>query len=142
MANEVTVRVSLQIKKDALYHTSIPTGYSDDMSVAKAPSPGGLTIPVYGKIIPLTEIDTPGYCWMQNLDETNYVEYGVYDAQTDVFYPFGELLPGGKPQLVYLSRNFREEYVGTGTGTTSEGNHLYMKADTADCNVVIYAFER
>lgn len=141
MASEVNVTVSLQITKDNLVYRTSLTGFSDDMSGTKGPTPGALTIPTGGKVVPLGELITPGYCWLCNVSSTNYVEYGIRDPDTNKFYPLGELLPG-KPQLIYLSRNVLEEYGGTGTGTTSPGNQFFMKANTADCVVLVEAFER
>lgn len=142
MANEIRLTVSVQITKGGLDFQSRPTAYTLDMIGAKGPTPGALTIPVGGKVIPFSELTTPGLCWMVNLDEDNYVEYGIWDQQTDVFYPLGELPPDGKPQIIYLSRNILEEYTGTGTGTTGPSNAFFMKANTADCNVIIAAFEK
>lgn len=146
MANEVTVVLSLNIRKDALQENPQPTSYQFDMSGTVGPTPGVVTVPTTGAAVDLAELTTPGPCWLVNLDPTNYVEYGIRDPGANIFYPLGELQPwdsaGGKPQYVYLSRNLLEEYTGTGTGTTPPGNQLWLKANKASCKVVVKAFDR
>lgn len=142
MANEIRVALSLQIKKDQLTYLSQPTAYTDDMVIGEGESPGLVIVDKFGVDISLSTLTDPGYCWMQNLDDTNYVEVGIYDPETNKFYPFLELKPLGKPQLVFLSRNFGEEYAGTGTGTTAPTNRMRMKANTDTCRVRVHTFER
>jgi len=141
MADEAQVRVSLQIRSGNLDYRSNPTAFVADVEGVKGPTPGSLTIPVGGKSIDMGELTTPGFCWMTNLDDTNYVEYGVYDPDTDRFYPLGEILPG-EVYILRLARNLQEEYEGTGTGTSGPNNRLFFKANTADVNVRIEAFEK
>lgn len=141
MANEIQWRGALRITNGNLQYASPITSFNDDMTGKKGPTPGALTIPVGGKVIPLNELTEAGWCEMTNLDTTNYVEYGVRDPDTDRFYPFGELHPG-KPQVVFLSRNLLEAYEGTGTGTSGPNNQFFMKANGAPCNVTVFAFQR
>jgi hypothetical protein len=145
MANEATVRVSLQIRKTSgsltvLEWLNRPGAFQADVTGTKGPTPGALTIPVGGKVISLEELGTPGLCHLRNCDATNYVEWGVYDVDQDRFYPVGELLPG-EGYVLRLSRNIQEEYEGTGTGTSGPTSRLFMKANTADVVVVVSAFE-
>lgn len=143
MADEVQVRSSLFIKKSNLQYQSPKTAYKTDMDAAtpKGPTPGAITVTTYGTDVSLAELTEPGWCEIINLDTTNYVEVGVYDPETDVFTPHDELGPG-ESYVRKLSRNFREEYDGTGTGTTSATNRLRIKANTASCVVIVNAFER
>lgn len=141
MASEIQVRVTLAIRKGNQEYTSLPGAATLDMDGTKGPTPGALTIPTGGKVISLEEIVTPGVCWMINLDDTNYVEYGIRDPDSDRFYPLGELLPG-IPTLIVLSRNLLEAYEGTGTGTSTTSNEFFMKAIGGDCEVKVNAFER
>lgn len=143
MAGEIRVQASLQVIKDSIRYLGQPTAYTDDMAGSKGPVIGAVTVPTTGKLIYFTELTTPGYARFSNQDpeDGNYVEVGVYDPQTGVFYPFLELLPG-KPQVVFLTRNFGEQYAGSGTGTTGPENYLRLKANGASVNVLIEIFER
>lgn len=141
MADEAQVRASLQVRVGNLFYQSNPSAFNADVSTAKGPTPGAVTVTTYGTDISLAELTTPGLCRIMNIDDTNYVEVGVYDPETDVFYPFIELLPG-ESYVVRLTRNFGEEYAGTGTGTTSATNRLRAKANTADCVVLVECFEK
>lgn len=146
MANEANVRVSLSIRKTSgtkvlIDYQGRPTAFNVDVTGTKGPTPGSLTIPVGGKVISFAELSTPGLCRLQNQDATNYVEYGIRDPDTNRFYPLGEIGPG-ESYILKLTRNLQEEYIGTGTGTSSPGNQFFMKANTADVVVNIEAFER
>lgn len=141
MSNEVTVRVSLQIRKGELDYRSYPTQFQADASVGEGPTPGLVLATTAGVSVDLTELSTPGFCWMQNLDATNYVTYGIWDPENSTFFPIGELLPG-EFVMLRLARDIEEEY-GTGTGTTGANtNRLRLKADTASCHVRVEAFEK
>lgn len=144
MANEATVRSMLQIKKTSgsitqIEYTSSPSTFQADVTGTKGPSPGAVTVTTSGTNIDLTELTTPGLCRISNQDATNYVEVGVKDASTSVFYPLMELLPG-ESYVIRLSRNVGEEYYST-TGTDT-GNSIHCKANTASVVVLIEAFEK
>ena len=142
MANEASIRVSLTIRKDNLFYQSQPSFFQADITgTAKGPVPGAMAVPTTGKIVDFGELTIPGLCKLHNLDETNYVEYGIYDPQIDVFYPLGEIM-AGEVYVIRLSRNLLEEYTGTGTGTTAATNKFMLKAQGASCNCVIEAFEK
>lgn len=144
MADEARVTFNLSISKDDA------TGFLDvrrqasfrmDVSGAKGPTPGALTIPIYGKVVPVGELTTPGICWITNHDDTNYVEVGILDVDRDVWHPLLEVGPKERWPLK-LSRNLREEYTGTGTGTTGPTDALFAKANGADCVVSFEVWER
>lgn len=150
MANEARISISLNITKRAddgtiLLYEQLRASYSADVDGTKGPAPGALTIPTGGKVIDLTELlqasGTPGFCWIENQDENNYVEYGAYDPNIGQAYLPFEIGPGER-QLVKLSRNIREIYTDTGTGTSGPSYYLFMKANTADVNVAIKGFQR
>jgi len=146
MANEATIRVSLQIRKVSgslvlLDYQSRPTSFQATVTGTKGPTPGALTIPAGGEAVSFGELSTPGLCILKNLSATVTVEYGIRDPGIDVFYPLGEILPG-EIYLLRLSRNLLEEYQGTGTGTTSPGNQFFMKGMGGDVNVSVEAFEQ
>jgi hypothetical protein len=139
MANEATFRTSLQITKGNLNYQSQPTAFSGNVSASRGPVPGFLVIPTTGLDISFTGLTTPAYCWMQNLDTTNFVTYGIYDPDTAEFYPLGEILPG-EFYTLRISRQLGLEY-GTGAGSTGSGTTLRFKADTASVNVRIDCFD-
>ena len=146
MAQEANIRTSLSIRKTdnnvvILDYQSRPTSFNDSVTGTKGPTPGSLTIPVGGKVISFQELITPGYCVLKNMDDENYIEYGIRDPDTNRFYPLGEVGPG-EVYVLKLSRNLLEEYAGTGTGTSSPGNQFFMKANGADVVVSVEAFER
>lgn len=145
MANEATVNCSLSIRKGTnpvvMDYRSGPSNFRATVTGTKGPTPGAVTVSTLGTVIPFSELVTPGLCWIINRDPDNYVEYGIYDPETDVFYPWGELLPG-ELSAFRFSRNLHEEYTGTGTGTTAATNQVMFKANTADCIVSVEAFEQ
>lgn len=142
MANEATIRAQLTLKKGEIDYRSNPTVFLADVTGTKGPTPGAIACAVApGTDVDLSELTTPGFCVLHNLDSTNYVTYGIWDPEGGKFYPLGELL-AGEFTVVRLSRNIQEEY-GTGTGTTgADTNRLRIVADTAACNVFVGAFEK
>lgn len=141
MANEITISCGMSFKKGSTVYRSQPTSFRADMDGNKGPSPGAITASVFGTSVAFTELSTPGWCRLQNLDAVNFVQYGIYDTGGAVFYPLGELLPG-EITILRLSRNLGESYASTGTGTSAAVNRLHFKADTADVNVLVEAFEK
>lgn len=146
MANEAQVTSILRIlKRDGnlitLSFQPSPVSFTVDVNGSKGPTPGALTIPVGGKVISFQELGTPGLCKLRNIDPDNYVTLGSRDPDTNRFYPFMELGPG-EEYVIKLSRDLNEEYVGTGTGTTGPNNQIFAKANTAECVVIIEAFEK
>ncbi len=144
MSDEAKLQISLQITNGALQVQTRPTSFQMDIEEEGGPTPGTITVPTTGVDVDLTELINPGLCWMQNLDDENYVEYGVHDGS--IFHPVGELPPassvGGKPFVIYLSRNLGEEHDVAGTGTTGTVNSFHMKAIGATCLVRVEAYER
>lgn len=137
MANEATIRASLQIKKDSLDYRSNPTTFNATVNTTKGATPGGITATVAGVVIDLSALSTPGFCRIHNLDDSNFVTFGVYDGVS--FFPLLELLPG-EFQVIRLSRYVNLEFVGT--GTNADTNQFMVRADTADCEVNVEAFDR
>lgn len=132
MADEIRVSVGLTINKDNLqFRWPFPGAFLDDLETGKGPSPGYLDIPTTGRDIYFTELTNPSWCIFANLesDGGNYFEYGIYDVQTRIFFPLGEVNPGHSTVLK-LSRNLMEEYSQSGTGTTEPQNYLRVRAGT------------
>lgn len=144
MANEATVVSSLQIVGSGnLQYRSFPTSFQADVAGNEGPETGFVVATVTGTVVTFVNLVTPALCHIRNLDSTNYVDYGIYDPDTNKFYPIGEILPG-EGYIVRLSRNMEEEF-GTGTsdtGTTgTDANRLMVRGNAASVNTVIEAFE-
>ena len=141
MADEARITSSLQILSSKLQYYSRPITFTGDVIGSKGGVPGAIAVALAGTNVDFSELTTPGYCRIQNLDDTNYVEYGIYDPETYKFYPLGELL-AGETYVFRFSRNLAAEY-GTGTGTTGAStNQFQLKAYGSACDVLIEAFEK
>lgn len=121
MANEIKITQAIRLVKNALKHEFTPPQLSLTMagslvydvvqSVGTAEETAG---PAFG------DIGTEGLCVVYNLDPTNYVQVGF---ATNVY---GMRLYGdGAPAMFYLEPNAT----------------LYLKANTAACNVRIIVYE-
>lgn len=149
MSNEATIRGYLSIRKTSGvlltmdYRSPGPSGFNDTVDGSKGPTPGALTIPAGGKVVSLDELVTPGWCVIKNLDPDTPVEYGILSATSGEYLPFGEVPPGITSPPFKFSRNFREGFTNTGTGTSGEVNKLFMKpiGGLVDVNVTVEAFE-
>lgn len=140
MSDEAQIRSSLQINKGNLNYQSQPTAFNADVATGKGPSPGAITAALAGTDVDFGELVQPSLCRLMNLDDANFVEYGIREPATGFFYPLGELLPG-ESFVLRLSRNLQEEYTGVGTGTSAPTNFFHLKANTAPCVVLVEAFE-
>jgi len=142
MANEATIRASLAISKGAIEYVSRPSQFTATVTGTHGPAPGAFLVTTAGIDVDLSEFTQPGLCRIQNLDSTNFVTYGIWDPESVLFYPFGELL-AEESYILRLSRYLDQE-IGTGTGTGTSGpdtNKWRFKADTASVVVLVEAFE-
>lgn len=142
MANEARVQASLYIKNPttALEYQSRPSSFVADVNASNGPTPGAVLVTVPGVDIDLSKLTAGGgLCRLMNLDPTNFVTWGLYNATTTRFLPLGEMLPG-ESYIVRLSRYILEDFVGTGTAV-GEAVTLHMKANTASCRVLVEAFD-
>lgn len=143
MADEADIRVSLQIQKDQVYYASQPTQYYADVDTVPSSDgtlPGLVTVTTEGTDVNLSSFVDPRLCMMRNFGPGYYVEYGIFDPQTNIFYPLGEMLPN-ENYLVRLSRNLFEQYGPTGTGTTPAENTFRMKSNGASSVCLVSVFE-
>lgn len=140
MANEITVTSTLSVKKGNLSFTDTNGLFRATMNGSVGGAPGLVLVPTDGVSIDLSALDTPGVCKMTNLDATNYVEYGIRDPDSGLFYPLGEI-QAGESYIIRLSRNLKDQFTGTGTALGVQDNTLFFKAFGAECAVVIVAFE-
>lgn len=142
MADEARVQVNLQIRRGNIDYSSRPTTFTEDVTGEIGPTPGAVAITTLGTDISFSQLTTPGFVVFHNLDDTNFVEWGIYEPATDRFYPVGEIGPG-EIYVMKFSRNLLEEYYpATGTGTSAPTNTFRMKANTASCVVVVECFEK
>jgi len=141
MANEATIRQWMTVLVgDNQWSSPRPSSFQTDVASFKGPVPGVFTVTIAGIDVDLSELTIPGLCQITNLDSTNYVNVGIWDPETGVFYPLAEVR-AGETWCLRLSRNLFGEY-GTGPGTSGANtNTLRIKADTASCSVVVEAFE-
>lgn len=120
MANEISVQSRLKVVNGLLNFEYNTGNLLFSQAAAGGPTPGFLTIGTSEESVALGELSTLGWVLMRNLDETNFVQWGF--ATTD----YGGRMEAGEP-----AGPFRLE-----PGTT-----IYLKADTAACQVLIYALE-
>lgn len=138
MANEIQIRTQVTIRKGNLDYRSNPARTVEDMDGDGGPTPGAVLVPTAGVDIDLSQLTTPGRCWIQNQDDTNYVEIGIHDGS--VFHPLMEILPGNVDSIRF-SRNIGQEHDVPGTGTTGDVNTVHIRANGDACWVTIDAFE-
>jgi hypothetical protein len=142
MSNEITVRSYLQIRKSNVDYRSYPQQFQANWNGQNGPTPGSVLIHTSQTTINLAQLVMPGLCRIQNLDNANFVEWGIHDTTNGKFYPMGELLPG-ESYVFRLSRYLGYNIPspsGTGTGG-SDALQFAMKADTAPCVVLVEAFD-
>jgi hypothetical protein len=119
MANEITLNVSMRVLNGAMLEQIQPGTISIDQAAVGGPSPGYVTIGTSEESVTLSELSTLGYCFIQNLGPTNYVEWG-----------FATTVYGGRLKAGEIAV-FR----------FNPGAALFMKANTAACKVIVKAFE-
>jgi hypothetical protein len=140
-----TIGSNLSISQGNTNYQSRPQSFTADISGLAGPTPGAISAATSFTIVSLTQITSaggvPGLCRIMNLDQTNFVEVGIYDSGHSSFYPLMELLPG-ETYVFRLSRYLGEEMDTTpGTGTSSTATvSLAIKADVAACQVLVEAF--
>lgn len=160
MANEATVLNSLLIRGPTVQQVQTnPRSFNADVSKDGGPCPGEILASKLGTDVVLSQLTSPGLCWIMNLGVdalgnnlagtpgsqftwANYVEVGLYDHTLNQFYPLMEILPG-EFYLVRLSR-FINQRIGTGSGTSGGGDvvNLRVKAIGAASKVIVQAYER
>jgi hypothetical protein len=120
MANEITVSSRLKVTNGNLKFEYNSGNLTFDQAAAGGPTPGFLTIGTTEESVAFGELGTLGWVIMRNLDATNYVQWG-----------FATTAYGGRMEAGETVGPFRLE-----PSTT-----LYLKANTAACQVLIYALE-
>lgn len=143
MSREAIVRSSLIIRTGNLDYRSNPTGFVADVAGINGPTPGAITVPVEGVDVDFSQLTAfGGLCRLANLDDTNFLTWGIHDPETDLFYPVGKVL-AGETYVLRLADDLEQE-LGTGSGTGTAGpstNRLRLKADTASVVALVEAFD-
>jgi hypothetical protein len=119
MAAEITLNVSMRVANGNLLETIQPGSKSIDQAAVGGPAPGYVTIGTSEESVTLSELSTLGYCYLQNLDATNYVRWGF---ATGVY---GGRLNAGEIAVFRFN----------------PGSSLFMIANTAACKCLVKVFE-
>jgi len=116
MANEITLRIRMQLSNGNLKEDANPGNLSVDQTTQG--SNGGVLIigQAAEETISFTDITSEGYLYLRNLDGTNYIKYGPDSGGSMV--DFGKLKAGECAVLRLYP-----------------GLTLKAQADTADCKL-------
>jgi hypothetical protein len=142
MADEITLQsrfTMLQAGQPQPYTSPWTQGTDSLQTTGYGPTPGMVNVPTDGVDVVFTELTRPGWLEMYNYDDDNYVEFGLHDGS--LFHPLGEI-PPQIPIRIVLSRNLGVEMDVVGTGTSGIVNSLHLRANGAECQVFVGAFER
>ena len=120
MANEITITAGIRVLKSNLSFEHVAKASPYTMTGAGGPTPGFISVGTSEESTTFPEIGTEGWLFMQNLDATNYVQWG-----------FSTGIYGGRMKPGETAGPFRME----------PGLTLYLKANTAACKCQIYGFE-
>jgi hypothetical protein len=119
MANEITLNVRLQLSNGALLDDNNPGRIQVNQTTQRKYSVV-VSVGTTEESVTFTDISTPGVCYLRNLDATNYVQWG---PATTVYQ--GRLKASDIPACFRLD-----------PGATT----LYLKANTAACNVLVTVY--
>lgn len=120
MADEITIRTLL----------NLTNGYLDDENDIGAKRLTQTNGRIFKRVVDVgtseetltfTDITTPGWCYLINLDSTNYVQVGV---STGVYFT---RLKAAEPGGLFRLEN---------AATT-----LYLKANTATCKILVVVYD-
>jgi hypothetical protein len=142
MSDEATIRQSIQISIGGrnIYRPAAAS-FKRDVSTAKGPSPGSVTATAGGVDVDLSHLTVPGLCHIINYSTTDYLEYGVYDSSSGVFYPLGEV--AAETEYVFeFSRNLFDEFLGTGTSPAASNNKFRVRGGNSVVECCVNAFEK
>ena len=139
MADEATIRASLQISKGNVSYRSYPDNFTADVAGEKGPSPGAVTVSDEGTDVDLSEITNPGFCRIYNQGSTTLV-IGVWDGTA--FHALQDVLTG-EHYIVRLSQFVGDQFgTATSTATTGTGNTLRIKSIGGSGTALVEVFER
>ncbi len=113
MANEITISATVRVANGSFNLTRQTSNTRTDQTTQGGGGPGTVVTTTSESSVVMTGY---GLVWMQNLDATNFVQLGFAAGVYNL-----KLRAGAAPTILELD----------GTQT------LYLKSDTADCNVDI-----
>lgn len=121
MANEITINVGMsrQHATNTVDKHSIPIQRAQYTQSAVGQYDTKLSIGTSEEAVTFTDITTNGWAFLQNMDTTNYVEWGTTGA--------------------YIGRMRAGETAGP--FRVNAGATLYLKANTAACRVRVVMYE-
>jgi hypothetical protein len=142
MANEISVRSALQIKgsQNNLVYQSQPTSFMANQNAPGGPVPGQLLVGIGGINVNFSPLTQPSMGRIMNLDEINFITYGIYDSVRARFFPLHEVLPG-ETYPFRISRFLHEDYPATGTGSVVTTSFVHIRASQAPCQVLLEVFQ-
>lgn len=120
MADEFSLTINGRVDKDPLLEI-IQENFSLDIS-AIGMAAGIQVVGTTAEAVVTTDVSSLGWCYMKNMDTTNFILYGPDDGGT--MKDFGKMKPG-EPALVRLK----------------PGITMKVKADTASCKMLYKIFE-
>jgi hypothetical protein len=121
MANEISVTTGLRVLNGSSRFKAEARTTSLTQTGVGGPTPGFITVGTTEESTTFPELTTEGMLYMENLDPTNYVQWG-----------FSPTVYGGRMQPNDPPVQMRME----------PGLTLYLKADTAACKCNVYGFEK
>jgi hypothetical protein len=119
MANEITASAAFRVVNGFSIFEQPARSVSVTQTAKGGPTPGAISVGTSEESTTFPELTTEGWIFMQNNDTTNYVQWGF---STGVY--------GGRIKAGEFAM-FRMEPALT----------LYLIANTAACNVLVYGFE-
>ena len=119
MANEIRVSFQFDVTNGNFSDSIVWSNKQFDQASDGGGNPGTIEIGTSEESVAFSELGTEGFLFMENLDDTNYVQWGF--ATTD----YGGRIEAGEIAFFRLEPS-----------TT-----LYLKANTAACKVNFRAYE-
>lgn len=123
MADEIRSTVSLSVN-NGNFTFDRSKSFASDQTSARGGNPGSVTIGSTEEVINFGDIVTEGIIWIENLDSTNYIDYGPESGGSMVL--FGQVKPG-EIQLfrLYPGITFRAQ-ASPPTGTAAVSCDAYI----------------
>jgi hypothetical protein len=137
MANEISIRASLQIRNGNCIYQSQPTAFIANQSKVGGPDPGMVVVPTTGADITFTGLTKVGMCRIVNLDTVSTLIVGLKVGS--FFLPLMDVLPG-EFYVVRLSQFLAQEVFGTGTGIAGSST-LHALATPSSLRAVFEGYE-
>lgn len=119
MANEIIVSAGIQVRSGRMNDRFQPGNQAIDQAAIGGPTPGYVTIGTVEEEVSFPELGTKGWVMMQNLDPTNFVQWG-----------FSAGVYGGRMRAGETAGPFR-----------MDGTSIFLRANTAACKVLIKGYE-